>query len=492
MDSTSASPSNPENYFDVLIIGAGLSGIGAAHFIQTRCPNRTYAILEMRDTIGGTWDLFRYPGIRSDSDMYTLGYSFRPWKEAKAIADGASILNYIRETAREEKIEEKIQFHREVKSASWSSQQARWTLKVRNPQSGEILSYACNFLLMCSGYYNYNEGYTPAFRGTEHFKGVIIHPQKWPKDLDYQDKKVIVIGSGATAVTLVPAMAEKAASVIMLQRSPTYIVSMPAKDWLGNILRRLLPSKWSYGLNRWRNLLSSLAFYKLSRSKPNFTKNLIKKGVKKALGKNYDVDTHFSPDYKPWDQRLCLVPDGDLFEAINSGKVEMVTDHIESFTPQGLRLKSGKELEADIVVTATGLQIKLIGGMTLQVDGQDIHLPNHYMYRGLMLSGVPNLAAALGYTNASWTLKTDLSCAYVCRLLNHMDKHGLKSCTPQVDKNNISDEPIIDFNSGYVLRALHEAPKQGSVKPWKLHQNYPLDIINFKYSSLNSKELEFK
>ncbi len=492
LSEVSSNRKTKENYFDVIVVGAGLSGIGAGHYLQERCPKRTYAILEMRDTMGGTWDLFRYPGIRSDSDMYTLGYSFRPWKEAKAIADGPSILKYIQETAEEEGIDQKIQYQRKVVSAHWSSEEAQWTLEVENPATGEILHYSCNFLFMCSGYYSYQEGYTPDFKGTEQFRGQIIHPQKWPQDLDYTDQKVVVIGSGATAVTLVPAMAEKAKLVTMLQRSPTYIVGRPAQDSLANLMKRILPARWAYGFNRWRNVLMSLLFYKLSRSRPNFVKKLIKKGVKQALGKDYDVETHFTPKYNPWDQRLCLVPDNDLFDAINQGKAEIVTDQIDQFTEKGLLLQSGQELEADLIVTATGLKIQMMGGMSMQIDGQPVHLPEHYMYRGLMLSGIPNLAFAIGYTNASWTLKTDLSCAYVCRLLNHMDRIGAKSCTPQINGAAISEEPMIDFNAGYVLRALDSTPKQGSQKPWKLHQNYPLDVLNFKYSSLKSEALDFK
>lgn len=481
-----------EQYFDVIIVGAGLSGIGAAHYIQTNCPDRSYAVLEMRPTMGGTWDLFRYPGIRSDSDMYTLGYAFRPWKEAKDIADGPAILKYIHDTAQDEGIDRKIQYNRKVVAAEWSSEKAQWRIAVENTETQEILNYACNFLFMCSGYYSYEEGYTPEFAGRDDFKGQIVHPQKWTDEIDYADKKVIVIGSGATAVTLVPELAKKAKSVVMLQRSPTYIVSRPSIDFLANFFRKILPIKIAYSFNRWRKVLIGLLFYKLSRSKPNFVKNLIKKGVKKSLGKDYDVETHFSPKYNPWDQRLCLVPDDDLFQAIKSGKAEMVTDHIERFTEKGILLQSGKELEANLIVTATGLKMQILSGMKMKVDGREIHLPDHYMYRGMMVSDIPNLAYSIGYTNASWTLKTDLICAYVCRLLNHMRKTGTKSCTPRMTEHTISDEPLLDFNSGYVLRALDSLPKQGAKKPWKLNQNYPLDVITIKYSSLKDKSLEFK
>ncbi|GAB4401314.1 MAG: NAD(P)/FAD-dependent oxidoreductase [Microscillaceae bacterium] len=479
-------------FFDVVIVGAGLSGIGAAHYLQAHCPDRSYTILEMRATLGGTWDLFRYPGIRSDSDMYTLGYAFRPWKEAKAIADGPAILQYIRDTAQEEGIAPHIQYHSRVTQAAWNSERARWTLTVQNPETQETRVLACNFLLMCSGYYRYEEGYTPEFAGREHFQGHLIHPQKWPEDLDYTDKKVVVVGSGATAVTLVPELAKKARKVVMLQRSPTYIVGKPSQDNIANALRKVLPAEMAYGINRWRNVLVSLAFYKLSRYRPNFVKKLIKMGVRKALGQAYDVDTHFSPRYNPWDQRLCLVPDNDLFEAIKAGKAEVMTDQIETFTPKGLRLQSGQEVEADIVVTATGLQLQLLGGMSLEVDGQVVQLPNHYMYRGMMLSDIPNMVISIGYTNASWTLKTDLTCQYVCRVLQHMRKTNTQICTPRLKGEALSEAPLLDFNSGYVRRALSELPRQGAKKPWKLNQNYPLDVLNIKYSTLQAPALEFK
>ncbi len=483
--------SNPQ-YFDVIIVGAGLSGIGAAHYVQDRCPDRSYAILEMRASMGGTWDLFRYPGIRSDSDMYTLGYAFRPWKEAKAIADGPAILKYIKDAAKEEGIDKKIQYNRKIIGASWSSDLAQWTIDVENTETSEILQYTCNFLFMCSGYYSYDEGYTPDFVGMGDYKGRIVHPQKWTDDIEYADKKVIVIGSGATAVTLVPELAKKAKLVTMLQRSPTYIVSKPSMDFLANLFRRMLPEKIAYSINRWRNVLMGLFFYKLSRSKPNFVRKLIVKGVSNALGKDYDVATHFTPSYNPWDQRLCMVPDDDLFAAIKSGKAEMVTDQIETFTEKGIRLKSGQELEADMVVTATGLRLKVLNGMKFSIDNKPVHLPDHYMYRGMMISDIPNFAISIGYTNASWTLKTDLTCTYVCRLLNRMRKTKTKSCTPRVTRETMQDEPLLDFNSGYVLRALDSLPKQGSKKPWKLNQNYPLDTMTIKYSSLKDKVLEYR
>ena len=448
------------NHFDILIIGAGLSGIGAAHYVQTRCPDRSYAILEMRDAIGGTWDLFRYPGIRSDSDMYTLGYAFRPWKEAKAIAEGSSILTYIRQTAIDEGIDKKIHFNRKLVFANWSTTSKVWNIETLNTttttnntvnqqvNAKETLSYSCNFLLFCSGYYNYNEGYTPNFEGFDNFKGKIVHPQKWTSDIDYQDKKVVVIGSGATAVTLVPELAKKASLVTMLQRSPTYIVSQPSKDKIADFFRKIFPSKIAYELNRWKNVLFNLFFYNLAIKKPNFVKKYIKKQTRKTLGKNYDVDTHFTPKYDPWKQRLCLVPDDDLFEAIKKEKAQIVTDNIERFTEKGILLKSGKELETDIIVTATGLKLEILSGMKFQKDDKEIDLSNHYMYRGMMLSDIPNTAICVGYTNASWTLKTDLTCVYVCRLLNYMKKNGYEVCTPHLEKkvqDSFSDEPILDF-----------------------------------------------
>ncbi len=486
------------NHFDVLIIGAGLSGIGAAHYVQNRCPERSYAILEMREAIGGTWDLFRYPGIRSDSDMYTLGYAFRPWKQAKAIADGSSILDYIRQTAIDEGIDKKIQFNRKLVSANWSSKGKVWNIETvstnKETKTETTIHYSCNFLLFCSGYYNYDEGYTPDFEGIKDFEGQIIHPQKWTSDIDYKNKKVVVIGSGATAVTLVPELAKKAELVTMLQRSPTYIVSQPSKDKVADFFRKIFPSKIAYELNRWKNVLFGLFFYKLSMKRPNFVKKYIKKQTRKQLGKNYDIDTHFTPKYDPWKQRLCLVPDNDLFNSINEKKAQIITDNIEKFTKKGILLHSGKELETDFVVTATGLKLDIMSGMTLKKDGEKIILPNQYMYRGMMFSDIPNMAICVGYTNASWTLKTDLTCVYVCRLLNYMKKNGFEVCTPHLTQevqDSFTDEPILDFNSSYVLRSLDSLPKQGSKTPWKLNQNYPLDIMTIKYSSLKDKALHY-
>ncbi len=476
-------------HFDVVIIGAGLSGIGAAYHLQRDCPGKTYAILEGRDAIGGTWDLFRYPGIRSDSDMYTLGYAFKPWENAKAIADGSSIREYVRETARENGIEKHIRFHHQVKRASWSSAEARWTVEVES--AGRAVRFTCNFLYSCSGYYDYAGGYTPQFEGTESFAGKIVHPQKWPEDLDYTGKRVVVIGSGATAVTLVPEMAKKAASVVMLQRSPTYIVSRPGEDALANWMRGKLPSKLAYAITRWRNVLMQLFFFKLARRRPEKMKQFLLKMVRAELGPDYDIATHFTPRYNPWDQRLCLVPDSDLFQSIKSGKASVVTDTIARFTPKGLMLASGKELEADIIVTATGLKLQVFGGMQVVVDGAAQNIAQHMSYKGMMYDNIPNLASAFGYTNASWTLKCDLTCEYVCRLLNYMDAHDYAQATPRRHDPSIEEAPWLDFSSGYIQRARDVLPKQGNKTPWKLHQNYALDMMSLRFSSLDDGTMEF-
>jgi monooxygenase len=481
----------PREHFDVLIVGAGLSGIGAGYHLQANCPRKSYAILEARDCIGGTWDLFRYPGIRSDSDMYTLGYSFRPWEEPKAIADGESILSYVRQTASDHRIDEKVRFHHRVVRAEWSTAQARWTVEVERSDTAETVLLSCRFLLMCSGYYRYEEGYTPEFPGVERFAGRIVHPQQWSEDIDYAGKRVVVIGSGATAITLVPSMAPTAAHVTMLQRSPSYVVSLPAEDGIANVLRRRLPAKVAYGIVRWKNVLRTMASFQLSRRRPAVMKALLRKALERQLPPGYDIDTHFKPRYDPWDQRLCLVPDGDLFAAIRGGSASVVTDRIDTFTERGLKLASGAELEADLVVTATGLDLIALGGMQIAVDGREIELPETMSYKGMMLTGVPNIAFALGYTNASWTLKCDLTCEYVCRLLNHMDAHGYRQCTPHNHDPAIAELPFIDFSSGYVQRAIDKFPKQGSKAPWRLYQNYALDILNLKFGSVEDGAMEF-
>jgi cation diffusion facilitator CzcD-associated flavoprotein CzcO len=472
------------DHVDVLIVGAGLSGIGAAHHLQTECPDKSYAILEQRDAIGGTWDLFRYPGIRSDSDMYTLGYVFRPWPHAKSIADGPAILEYVRDTAREGGIDEKIRFHHKVVHASWSSAEARWTVECERTDTGESVSYSCSFLLGCCGYYRYDQGYNPEFPGRERFQGPVIHPQHWPEDLDYSGKRVVVIGSGATAVTLVPSMAKDAAHVTMLQRSPTWIVSLPAKDPVAQLLRKFLPNRLVYPIVRWKNVAMTMLSFRLSRKRPKVMKAFLRRGLQRSLPKGYDIDAHFKPSYNPWEQRLCLVPNGDLFQAIGRGDASVVTDTIETFTESGIKLSSGEELEADIIVTATGLDLIPAGGIEASVDGEPVVLPERLFYKGMMVEGVPNFAITVGYTNASWTLKCDLTCQYVCRLLNHMEAHGYASCTPVNHDPTVGEEPIIDFSSGYVQRAIHRFPKQGSRAPWRLHQNYARDILMLRHGSL--------
>ena len=476
-------------HFDVGIVGAGLSGIGAAYHLKTTCPDRTFAIFEGRDAIGGTWDLFRYPGIRSDSDMYTLGYAFKPWTEAKAIADGPSILKYVRETARENNIEQAIRFGHKIKCVSWSTDDAQWTVEAE--VAGKIVRYTCNFLFLCGGYYSYDGGYTPDFPGMADFKGRMIHPQQWPADLDHAGKRVVVIGSGATAVTLVPEMAKTAAHVTMLQRSPTYVVSRPAEDKMANTLRKWLPSMLAYNIVRARNVLGGMYFFNLARKKPEQVKAGIIKMVQDELGPDYDVATHFTPTYNPWDQRLCLVPDADMFRQIKAGRASVVTDQIETFTETGIRLKSGQELTADIIVSATGLVLEVWNGIEVTVDGSRIDASRTLSYKGMMYEGVPNLASAFGYTNASWTLKCDLTCEYVCRLLNHMKKTGRRQVVPVNDDPDIEFEPWLDFSSGYVQRAMAKFPKQGTRVPWKLDQNYAKDLMNLRYARLDDGVLRF-
>jgi cation diffusion facilitator CzcD-associated flavoprotein CzcO len=480
----------PIEHFDVLVVGAGLSGIGAAYHLQKKCPSKSFAILEARDAIGGTWDLFRYPGVRSDSDMFTLGYPFRPWSDAKAIADGPSILNYIRDTAREYAIDRKIRYGHRVQRAAWSSADATWTIEAALPD-GSPVRFTANFLFMCSGYYDYVQGYLPGWPNMSLFRGRIVHPQQWPADLDYAGKRVVVIGSGATAVTLVPAMAQTAAHVTMLQRSPTYIVARPSEDFIANWLRRKLPPRLAHSLVRWKNVLIGMYFYNLARRKPGPTKEGIKRLAKKELGPDYDIEKHLSPRYNPWDQRLCLIPDADLFAALRSGKASIVTDQIATFTETGLRLQSGDELPADIIVTATGLKVQLLGGMQVIVDGALVNPSRSLTYKGMMYSDIPNLASAFGYTNASWTLKSDLTAVYLCRLLNHMDARGYAYCTPRRPDHSIVEEPAINFTSGYIQRASDVLPKQGSRKPWKLHQNYALDLLEFRFSPVNDGTMEF-
>jgi monooxygenase len=478
-------------HVDVLIVGAGISGVGAGHHLQERCPGKSYAILEARGDLGGTWDLFRYPGIRSDSDMHTLGFRFKPWTDAKTIADGPSILEYVRETARESGVEDRIRYHHRVVSAAWSTADARWTVDAQRSDTGETVQLTCDFLFMCSGYYRYDEGYSPEFPGIESFGGRVVHPQHWPEDLDYAGKRVVVIGSGATAVTLVPAMAEAAEHVTMLQRSPTYVVSLPAEDGIAKALRRFLPDRAVYAIVRWKNVLLQMASYQLSRRRPQLMKKLIKKGAVSRLPAGYDVDKHFGPRYDPWDQRMCLVPDGDLFESISAGEAEIVTDTIETFTEKGIELESGEELEADVVITATGLNLLFLGGIEVSLDGEQTDLTKAMTYKGMMLSEIPNFAFTLGYSNASWTLKADLTSEYVCRLLNHMDEHGYSQCVPRARGLAPSEEPVVTLKSGYVLRSLDLLPKQGPGDPWMLRMNYALDLRALRHGPLTDSAMEF-
>ncbi|KAA9150739.1 NAD(P)/FAD-dependent oxidoreductase [Amycolatopsis acidicola] len=464
------------DHVDVLIVGAGLSGIGAACHLLRELPGRSFTILEARDAIGGTWDLFRYPGIRSDSDMFTLGYDFRPWRDPRAIADGESIRTYVRETAREYGVDEKIRFGHRVVAADWSSDRAQWTVTAE-VGGGETVEITCDFLYVNSGYYRYDEGYTPDFPGIGEFRGTVVHPQHWPEGLDYAGKRVVVIGSGATAVTLVPALAGTAGHVTMLQRSPSYVVSVPGKDRLAELLEKVVPDGVLRPLLRWQHALLLTLVFELSRRRPGLVKKLLRKGVQQQLPAGYDVDTHFSPGYEPWDQRLCVVPDGDLFRAVRRGQASIVTDRIRTFTGHGIELESGEELAADIVVTATGLNLQPVGGMALSLGGEPVELSKTVSYKGMMLSGVPNFAMTIGYTNASWTLKADLVARYVGRLLRYMDEHGHHVCVPDAPDGPPPDVPLIDLKSGYVLRSVDKLPKQGAAAPWRLYQNYPRDVL---------------
>ena len=477
-------------HLDVVIVGAGISGVSAAWHLQDRCPTKSYAILEKRDAMGGTWDLFRYPGIRSDSDMYTLGFRFRPWTEREAIADGKPILDYIKSTAAMYGIDKRIRLNHKVVSADWSNAENRWTLEIEN--NGGPSTITCSFLLLCSGYYNYEQGYAPTFRGAEDFAGPIIHPQHWPEDLDYADKNIVVIGSGATAVTLVPALANSGAKhVTMLQRSPTYIITQPAKDKMADRLNRWLPVKMAYAAIRWRNVLRQVALYQACQKWPHRMRKTLLGYVQRQLPENYDVQKHFGPHYNPWDQRLCLVPNGDLFRAIRHEKADVVTDTIERFTPTGIRVNSGHELPADIIITATGLNLQLFGGATVTVDGQPVDLTKTMGYKGMMLSGLPNMAYTVGYTNIGWTLKADLVSEFLCRLLNYMDANGFETVLVEHPGSDVEERPFMDFTPGYVLRSLDELPKQGSRKPWRLNQNYLRDIRLIRRGKIADEGLRF-
>jgi monooxygenase len=482
-------------HLDVLIVGAGLSGIGAARYLQNECPWASFALFEARDAIGGTWDLFRYPGIRSDSDMYTLGYSFRPWDGDMTIADGPSILRYIQDTAAETGVDQKIRFRHRIITAEWSSEDARWSVTAERVGNGETVPETINvtagFIFSCSGYYRYDKGYEPDFPGRERFQGMVIHPQHWPDDLDYEGKKIVVIGSGATAVTLIPSLADKAAHVTMLQRSPSYVVSVPQSNPIATLLRRLLPDGVAGRWTRWLLALMTQGFYQLSQRRPNLVKKLLRKGLERDLPSNYDIDTHFTPRYNPWDQRMCAVPNGDLFKAISKGAASVVTDHVETFTETGIELQSGAHLDADIIVTATGLELLFIGGVRVTVDGAEVDIPSRLTYKGMMLEDVPNFALAVGYTNASWTLKCDLTCDYVCRLLNHLRATGLRQCTPSNRDAGIIPAPLLGLTSGYITRAQDTFPKQGSKFPWRVKQSYLADWRALKRKSIHDDAMVF-
>ena len=482
------------NHVDVLIVGAGISGIGGAYHLQRECPDRSYVILEGRSELGGTWDLFRYPGIRSDSDMHTLGFSFKPWREAKSIADGPSILKYLKETASEFGIDRHIRFNHQVSSASWSSDTARWTVVATQSDSGRRVEYTCNFLFMCSGYYSYKEGYTPNLPGLKTFRGPVIHPQKWPEDLDYAGKRVLVVGSGATAMTIVPAMANTAGEVIMLQRSPTYVVARPDHDKIADFLRKVLPEKMAYALTRKKNVLLSEKIYNRTRTHPDKVKELLLNGVRQALGPEYDVDKHFTPTYNPWDQRLCLLPNGDLFDAIKAGKARVVTDGIDRFTETGVVLKSGATIEADIVITATGLNLVTLGEVAFTVDGDPVDFSQAWTYKGLGYSDVPNLVTTFGYINASWTLRADVVSHFVCRLLNHLTATGTQMATPRLRPED-ADMPqrpwVDDFSAGYMQRVMHLMPKQGDREPWLNPQLISRDKKMIVKASIDDGYLQF-
>ena len=474
---------------DIIIVGAGISGIAAGYNLQKSCPDKSFAILEGREALGGTWDLFKYPGVRSDSDMHTLGFRFKPWIHKKAIADGPSILKYLNETVDDYNLREKITYNQKVIASNWVSDSSIWELTVDD--NGQEISMSCNFLFLCGGYYSYDKPYMPDFPGMDEFNGRVIHPQFWDESLDYSNKKVVVIGSGATAVTLVPAIAESAKQTTMLQRSPSYVISAPAEDSWNNALNKIFPVKFTYFVIRWKNILRTIIGFYLSRKYPERIKERLINLVREELGQDFDVEKHFTPSYKPWDQRMCLVPDGDLFSAIKDNRANVVTDTIDTFTPTGILLNSGNEIEADIIISATGIELNALNDINVSVDGVKVEANRKLSYKGMMLSGVPNLAITFGYVNSSWTLRADLTCEYVCRLINTMDKEGCAACSPEEDLNALVEDDYIDFTSGYVQRALDRLPKQGKKSPWRNYQNYLLDIFYVRLFSIKDSTLRF-
>ena len=481
---------NIENtHKDIVVVGAGISGIAAGYNFRKSCPNKSFVILEGRDNIGGTWDLFKYPGIRSDSDMHTLGYRFKPWIHDKSIADGPSILEYLQETVDENNLMKDILLNHKVSSANWCSIKLLWELEIE--EKGQIKNMTCNFLFLCGGYYSYTKPHMPYFKNQESFEGQIIHPQFWNENIDYKNKKIAVIGSGATAVTIVPEIAKKAEHVVMIQRSPTYVVSRPSEDVINKFLRKFLPVRVTYFLIRWKNILFQSWTFFLARKYPDATKNKILDMVKNELGKDYDVEKHFTPTYRPWDQRICLVPDSDLFESIKNRKASVMTDTIKEFKSDGISLNSGANVKADIIVTATGIELNSLNGINVTIDNVAVQPNKRLTYKGMLLSGVPNFAMSFGYVNASWTLRADLTCEYVCRLINLMDKKGVGCCEPIDDKDAYGDDRLIDFTSGYFERGLKLMPKQGNKAPWKNYQNYLKDIFAVRIFSIKDSNLKF-
>ncbi len=473
---------------DVIVVGAGISGIAAGYNLKKSCPNKSFSILEGRKSIGGTWDLFKYPGIRSDSDMHTLGFRFKPWIHDKSIADGPSIMEYLHETINEYELNNNILLDHKVDSANWNSERLLWELKIK--VNDQIQNLTCNFLFLCGGYYSYTKPHMPYFKNQESFEGQIVHPQFWDESLNYSEKKVAVIGSGATAITIVPAIAEKAEHVVMIQRSPTYVVSGPSKDAINRFLRKILPIRITYFLIRWKNILYQSFTFFMARKYPERTKNRILDLAKNEISTD-DVNQHFTPSYKPWDQRICLIPDSDLFNAINNKKASVVTDTINEFQPDGILLNSGKKIEADIIITATGIELNSLNDINVTIDNVKVIANERLTYKGMMLSGVPNFAISFGYVNASWTLRADLTCEYVCRLINLMDRKGVKCCEPKDDKSAYGDDQLIDFTSGYFQRGLNQMPKQGNKAPWKNYQNYLKDIFAVRLMSIDDTNLKF-